>query len=114
MIMKEDVFEALQYFYGAGMIENTYGDQRHYIDILVHFAADKLNVGLVNSPKHYRWEALVYSNCVALTPLRSVRTAFFEGCYTFPLKNWTDSVNINWRADISSIFPHFGLKKVWR
>ena len=54
MIMKEDVFEALQYFYGAGMIENTYGDQRHYIDILVHFAADKLNVGLVNSPKHYR------------------------------------------------------------
>lgn len=46
MIMKEDVIEALQYFYGADMIENTYGDQRHYLEILIRFAADKLNVGL--------------------------------------------------------------------
>lgn len=44
--MKEDVFEALQYFYGAGMIENTYGDQRHYLEILMRFAADELHVGL--------------------------------------------------------------------
>ena len=43
MIMKEDVFEALQYFHGAGMIENTHGDQRHYLEILIRFAADELN-----------------------------------------------------------------------
>ncbi len=46
MIMKEDVMEALQYFHGADMIENTYGDQRHYLEILIRFAADKLHVGL--------------------------------------------------------------------
>jgi hypothetical protein len=44
--MEEHAMEALRYFYGAGMIENTYGDQRHYLEILAHFAADKLNVGL--------------------------------------------------------------------
>ena len=43
---QDDVFEALQYFYGAGMIENTYGDQRYYLEILLRFSADKLNVSL--------------------------------------------------------------------
>lgn len=47
MIMKEDVMEALQYFHGAGMIENTYGDQRHYLEILIRYAADELHVGLI-------------------------------------------------------------------
>lgn len=43
---RDDVFEALEYFHGAGMIENTYGDQRHYLEILAHFAADRLHVSL--------------------------------------------------------------------
>jgi len=51
----------------------------------------------------------VYSNCVALTPLRSVRTAFCEGCYTFPLKTgpirWTSIGGLYF----SSIFPILAL-----
>jgi hypothetical protein len=45
--MKNDVMEALEYFHGAGMIENTHGDQRHYLEQLINFAANQLNVELV-------------------------------------------------------------------
>jgi len=45
--MKNDVMEALEYFYGAGMIENMSGDQRYYVEQLMNFAANKLNVELV-------------------------------------------------------------------
>ena len=45
--MKNDVMEALEYFYGYGMIENTSGDQRYYIEQLMNFAANQLNVELV-------------------------------------------------------------------
>ena len=44
--MEENAMESLRYFYGAGMIENTYGDQRHYLEILLRFSADKLHVSL--------------------------------------------------------------------
>lgn len=46
MIMKNDVMEALEYFHGAGMIENTHGDQRHYLEQLMNFAANVLHVEL--------------------------------------------------------------------
>jgi hypothetical protein len=49
MIMKneiDEVMDALKYFYVQDMIENTHGDQRHYIEVLIHFAADTLKVGL--------------------------------------------------------------------
>ena len=45
--MRNDVMEALEYFHGAGMIENTSGDQRHYIEQLMNFVANQLNVELV-------------------------------------------------------------------
>lgn len=44
--MKYDVMAALKYFHEAGMIENTYGDQRYYLEILMKFAADKMRVSL--------------------------------------------------------------------
>ena len=45
--MKKDVMEALEYFHGYGMIENMSGDQRRYVEQLINFAANKLNVELV-------------------------------------------------------------------
>ena len=45
--MREEVFEALEFFYGAGMIENLSGDERHYTEILMKYAAKKCNVELV-------------------------------------------------------------------
>lgn len=44
--MKEDVMEALEYFHGAGMIENMSGDQRLYVEQLMNFAANVLHVEL--------------------------------------------------------------------
>jgi len=45
--MNKEVMEALNYFHGGGYIENLYGDGRHYTEILINFAASKLNVELV-------------------------------------------------------------------
>jgi len=38
--------EAIQYFYAAGMIDNCHGDQQHYVDALVKFAAYKMHIEL--------------------------------------------------------------------
>ena len=45
--MKKEVIEALNYFHGWGYIENLHGDGRHYTEILMNFAASKLDVELV-------------------------------------------------------------------
>ena len=45
--MKNDVMEALEYFHGAGMIENTHGDQRYYLEILIKYAEFQLHAGLI-------------------------------------------------------------------
>tara|TARA_R100001230_G_C5628479_1_gene136618 strand:+ start:515 stop:652 length:138 start_codon:yes stop_codon:yes gene_type:complete len=45
--MKNDVMDALEYFHGAGMIENMSGDQRHYVEQLMNFVANQLNIELV-------------------------------------------------------------------
>lgn len=44
--MKKDVFEALDYFYGCGLIDNFSGDDRHYIEILMKYSADKAKIEL--------------------------------------------------------------------
>jgi 16S rRNA C1402 N4-methylase RsmH len=44
--MQKEVIEALHYFHGGGYIDNLYGDGKHYTEILMNFAADKLNIEL--------------------------------------------------------------------
>ena len=44
--MTKDVMEALNYFYGDGFIEQLRTDDQHYVNILMNFAAKKLNVEL--------------------------------------------------------------------
>jgi len=45
--MTKEVMEALDYFHGGGYIENLHGDGKYYTEILMNFAAKKLNVELV-------------------------------------------------------------------
>mgnify|MGYP003113046106 FL=1 len=45
--MTEDVMDALNYFHGGGYIENLHGDGKYYTEILMDFAAKKLNVELI-------------------------------------------------------------------
>ena len=45
--MKKEVLEALEFFHGAGMIENLWGDERHYTEILIKYAAKNCKVELV-------------------------------------------------------------------
>ena len=42
-----DAYEAIEYFYGAGMIDNQSGDAHHFIDALVKYTAHKMHVELV-------------------------------------------------------------------
>lgn len=42
-----DAHEAIRYFYEIGMIENLHGDQRHYVEALIKFAANKMHIELV-------------------------------------------------------------------
>jgi len=39
--------EAIRYFYELGMIENMHGDEEHYVDALIKFAAHKMHIELV-------------------------------------------------------------------
>ena len=41
-----DAYEAIEYFYGAGMIDNQSGDAHHFIDALVKYTAHKMHVEL--------------------------------------------------------------------
>jgi len=43
---KHEAMEALKYFYVQGMIENTHGDQRYYLEALLNFAVKELHVEL--------------------------------------------------------------------
>jgi len=45
--MKEEVMDALKYFHGGGYIENLHGDEKYYTEILMNFAANKLNIELL-------------------------------------------------------------------
>lgn len=44
--MDKEAMTALEYFWGAGMIDNCHGDQRHYLETLIYFTAEKLRVEL--------------------------------------------------------------------
>ena len=44
--MTKDVMDALNYFHGAGFIEQLRTNEKHYVEILMNFAAKKLNVEL--------------------------------------------------------------------
>ena len=46
MKLNNEVIESLKYFHGGGYIENLHGDERYYTEILMKFAASKLNVEL--------------------------------------------------------------------
>ena len=41
-----DAHEAIRYFYEIGMIENLHGDQQHYVEALIKFAANKMHIDL--------------------------------------------------------------------
>jgi hypothetical protein len=41
-----DAYEAIRYFYEIGMIENLHGDQHHYVEALIKYAANKMNIEL--------------------------------------------------------------------
>ncbi len=42
-----DAHEAIRYFYEIGMIENLHGDEQHYVEALIKFAANKMHIELV-------------------------------------------------------------------
>jgi len=42
-----DAHEAIRYFYEIGMIDNLHGDQQHYVEALIKFAANKMRIELV-------------------------------------------------------------------
>ena len=44
--LNDDAYEALEYFHGAGMIDNYHGVPREYIEALMKYTADKMNVEL--------------------------------------------------------------------
>ena len=41
-----DANEAIRYFYEIGMIDNLHGDQQHYVEALIKFAAHKMHIEL--------------------------------------------------------------------
>ncbi len=43
---KKELHEALDYFYGYGLIDNFSGDDRHYIEVLMKYSAKKANIEL--------------------------------------------------------------------
>ena len=45
-VKRSEVIEAIRYFYEFGMIENMHGDEEHYVDILIKFAAKRAGVEL--------------------------------------------------------------------
>jgi|TARA_R100000479_G_scaffold169384_1_gene111081 hypothetical protein len=42
----DTAYEALEYFHGAGMIDNYSGVTRHFIEALMKYTADKMNIEL--------------------------------------------------------------------
>ena len=42
----DEAFEALEYFYGAGMIDNCHGAQRHFVEAMMKYVAAAMNVEL--------------------------------------------------------------------
>ena len=42
----DEAFEALEYFHGAGMIDNCHGAQRHFVEAMVKYIATAMNVEL--------------------------------------------------------------------
>jgi hypothetical protein len=44
--LNQEALEAIKYFWGAGMLDNCHGDQRHYLETLVYFTAEKLHIEL--------------------------------------------------------------------
>lgn len=44
--INDEAYEALEYFHGAGMIDNYHGIPRHFIEALMEYTADKMNVEL--------------------------------------------------------------------
>jgi hypothetical protein len=42
----DEAFEALEYFHGAGMIDNCHGAQRHFVEAMVKYIAAAMNVEL--------------------------------------------------------------------
>ena len=45
-VTKKEIFDALHYFHGIGMIGNQSGDAEHYIKILLRKVANTYNVNL--------------------------------------------------------------------
>ena len=41
-----DAYEAIEYFYQMGMIENLHGDAAHYLDALIKYTAHKMHIEL--------------------------------------------------------------------
>ena len=41
-----DAHEAIRYFYEIGMIDNLHGDEQHYVEALIKFAAHKMHIEL--------------------------------------------------------------------
>lgn len=46
-VFRRDVMEALNYFHGAGYIEQLRSDDEYYVTILMKFAAQKCDIELV-------------------------------------------------------------------
>ena len=44
--LNKEALEAIKYFWAAGMLDNCHGDQRHYLETLIYFTAEKLKIEL--------------------------------------------------------------------
>lgn len=49
-VTPKEAKEALIYFWNVGLY-NTYGDQQHYLEILMRYSANKLNMLLIDTNK---------------------------------------------------------------
>lgn len=45
-VKRSEVIDAIRYFYEFGMIENMHGDEEHYVEILIKFAANRTGIEL--------------------------------------------------------------------
>lgn len=45
-VKRSEVMDALEYFHGAGYIEQLRSDDQYYVDILMRFAASRCDVEL--------------------------------------------------------------------
>ena len=45
-VSRDEVMEALQYLYGTGATEQMRTDEKHYTEILIKFAANRIGVDL--------------------------------------------------------------------